>query len=291
MRTLNPPILLAALPPVIASFAVLAIADVSKGVWFIHLLAIALSYLLALTGNRLLHAARSRQIAFSIIFLTLLGIAAPLLSDSSGPDRWVSLGPLNLYMAPLLLPSFLAACSVYARKDDSHEIFVIVAVLSVTLLLAIQPDASQALALSLGSAVAFLKYKSNTLRSGVTIALATLVTAWSFTRPDPLQPVPYVEEVFRLTFGYSLFVGIIVIACAISLVATLWVYSFKGATWLSAVATYYAALFACSIAGITPAPLIGYGSGPILGFGLMTAIMHALASELFPNYGIKGTSE
>ena len=45
-----------------------------------------------------------------------------------------------------------------------------------------------------------------------------------------------------------------------------------GQPWLSAVAAYHAVLFACSIAGLTPAPLIGYGAGPLLGFGLMVAV-------------------
>jgi hypothetical protein len=45
-----------------------------------------------------------------------------------------------------------------------------------------------------------------------------------------------------------------------------------GRPWLSAVAAYYAVLFACSVAGLTPAPLIGYGAGPLLGFGLMVAV-------------------
>ncbi|MFL5555974.1 MAG: hypothetical protein ACJ78D_09285 [Gemmatimonadaceae bacterium] len=44
------------------------------------------------------------------------------------------------------------------------------------------------------------------------------------------------------------------------------------------VAVYYAVLYACSVAGLTPAPLIGYGAGPLLGFGLMVAAA-ALATD------------
>lgn len=44
-----------------------------------------------------------------------------------------------------------------------------------------------------------------------------------------------------------------------------------------AVAAYYAALFACSLADLTPAPLIGYGSGHLLGFGLLAGTVSLLA--------------
>ena len=48
----------------------------------------------------------------------------------------------------------------------------------------------------------------------------------------------------------------------------------KGNAGLSGAAGYYAVLFVGSILGTTPAPLIGYGAGPILGFGLMVAVAH-----------------
>jgi hypothetical protein len=103
------------------------------------------------------------------------------------------------------------------------------------------------------------------------LAFAALATAWAFSHPDPLQPVAHVEGVFALALGHSLFAGAAVIASAAALVVGLHVNSSGGRTWLSAVAVYYAVLFACSVAGLTPAPLIGYGAGPLLGFGLMVA--------------------
>ena len=100
-----------------------------------------------------------------------------------------------------------------------------------------------------------------------------LVTMWAFSLPDPLAPVPHVEEVFALGLGHSLFAGVAVIASAIALIVGLWMQSVSGSFWLSAVAAYYTVLFICSTAGITPAPLVGYGAGPILGFGLMVGLL------------------
>jgi hypothetical protein len=95
--------------------------------------------------------------------------------------------------------------------------------------------------------------------------------------------VPYVEGVFALAFGHSLLAGLAVSASAIALVLGLIRGSLRGAFWLSAVAAYYAVLFACSMAGLTPAPLIGYGAGPFLGFGLLVAVSRWVEAEMQPD--------
>ncbi|MEQ1517170.1 MAG: hypothetical protein ABL931_11855 [Usitatibacteraceae bacterium] len=279
MRPSASHLLLITVPPVAASFAILAMGDVGKGVWMMHLAAICLAGALAFAGNQFLRLARLRAPALAIIILTLVGVAVPLLRDSSGPNRWASLGPLNLYMASLFLPSFVAACSVYSAKRGKHSTIAVAAALGVSTLLAIQPDASQVLALLVGLTVGFLHYRSDKFRSAITLLAIALVTAWSFSRPDPLAPVPHVEGVFALALGYSLLAGLAVIGSAIALVSGLLYYSLKGPLWLSAVAAYYSVLFGCSVAGLTPAPLIGYGAGPLLGFGLLVAVSGSIEAE------------
>ena len=157
------------------------------------------------------------------------------------------------------------------------------ALVGASILLAIQPDASQVLALLAGSAVLFVRYRADSLRSAITLGAIALVTAGAFTRPDPLEPVPYVESVFALALGGSLVAGLAVIASAVIFVACLYAYSLRGAAWLASVAAYYAVLFFCSVAGLTPAPLIGYGAGPLLGFGLMAAVSWWVDPEARPN--------
>src|SRR5205085_9807743 len=97
-------------------------------VWLIHLLAICLACVIAIGGYQFIRLARVPSPAFAIILLTLIGATVPLLRHSPGPSRWVSLGPLNLYLAPLLLPSFFAACAVYVRNRDNCDLLAFVAV-------------------------------------------------------------------------------------------------------------------------------------------------------------------
>lgn len=283
-------LLLIAVPAVAASMAVLAFGVVGRSAWIIQVLAICLACVLAVVGAQLSRRTSVRFPAGPIVFVTLLGIAVPLLSDAPGPERWSPLGPINLYMAPVLLPSFLVACSVWIARGGRSQHFAFTAIVVASVLLAAQPDASQASALLAASAVAVARSPLRSPVSIVALAFAALATAWAFSRPDPLRPVAHVEGVFALALGHSPFAGAAVIASAAALVIGLHVNSSGGRTWLSVVAVYYAVLFACSVAGLTPAPLVGYGAGPVLGFGLMVAAASGLDAKALPNNSFNPTA-
>jgi hypothetical protein len=267
---------LVAVPTVASSAVVLALAAVAKSVWIVQVLAICLACALAVAGAQLSLRTKYRVAPGLIVFLVLLGIAVPLFSGAPTPQRWASLGPIKLYIAPVVLPLFLAACSVWIARGGQYERFAFIAIVSASLLLAAQPDASQVLALLAASAAIVAKLRSRTTTAIAALACTALATAWAFSQPDHLQPVAHVEGVFALALDHSLFVGAAVIASAVILVVGLYVNSSGGSVWLSAIAVYYAVLFLCSVAGLTPAPLIGYGAGPWLGFGLAIAVAGAL---------------
>jgi cell division protein FtsW (lipid II flippase) len=271
MHSSRPHLILLAVPVVVASMAILSLAAVDRRLWTIQLLAVCLACTLAAIGGQIGRRTGAALPARSILVITLLGIAAPLLSHEAGPARWVSLGPLRLYIAPVLLPSFLVACATSIARRGSSEHLAFAAIVCATALLAIQPDASQALALLTAVVITRLQSRTRSAASIAALLLTVLSSAWAFTRPDPLTPVPHVEGVFALSFDHSLLAGTLVVASAIAFVAGLHLSSSVRRSWLSAVAAYYAVLFVCSVAGLTPAPLIGYGAGPLLGFGLLLA--------------------
>ena len=282
MRLSHSQLLLIALPAVAASMAVLAFGAVGRSTWIIQVLAICLACALALVGAKLSRRTNGRFPAGPIIVLSLLGIAVALLGEAPGPERWASLGPIQLYMAPAVLPAFLVTCSVWIARGGRSQHLALTAIAGASVLLAAQPDAAQALALLAAAAVAVARSPSRPPVSIVALAVVALATAWAFSQPDPLQPVAHVEGVFALALRHSLFAGALVIASAAALVVGLHVNSSGGRTWMSVVAAYYAVLFACSVAGLTPAPLIGYGAGPLLGFGLMVAAASGLDAKVLP---------
>ena len=274
MHTSTQALLIVAIAPIAGSLVVLTLADVGMNVWITHLLAISISCSLVFVGSHFSYLGNPKISALAIIILTLLALATTLLGGhASGPERWITVGPIRLYIAPLLLPSFIAACSVFVGKQSKHQLIIFAPILVTALLLAMQPDAAQVLGLTVASTVVVAQRRLGVFRLGVTIFLLAAITIWVFSVPDPLEPVPHVEEVFALALGHSLLAGAAIIVSAVALIVGLWIQSFSGPSWLSAVASYYMVLFLCSSTGITPAPLLGYGAGPIMGFGLMAGLL------------------
>lgn len=261
---------LIALPALAAGFAILAIAGLGTPIRSLHAASIALAAVTAVIGAVVGRFARGRRSAFAIVALALIGLAGTLAEPASGPQRWVSFGFLGLYMAPLLLPALLVAIAALSR-DGGGPAAAFAAIVA-SALLALQPDASQLLALCVALAALVILRRARGAWAWAMIAVPALATVWAFLRPDPLEPVAHVEGVFALAFAHSLPAGLAVAAAALAFLAGLALLARRGPPWLLAVAVYYAVLYACSLAGLTPAPLIGYGAGPVLGYGLLIAV-------------------
>ena len=256
-------VVLAALP-LSASILVLAIAGVGAPVWAMQGLAVALACVVGLLCHRWV----SRVPAAMAIAVALVGLAATLLADATSPRRWLHLGPLLLYAAPTVLPALLLLRHALLGRGRWAQWAADASVVAAGAVLAAQPDASQGLALL--AAVLAADLMTHRARGGMAVGGGlALLAAWAVSRPDPLQPVPHVEGVIALAFAQSWPAGLWVVASVLGWVVGLW--------WVvpGALPAYYAVLLACSVAGLTPAPLIGYGAGPWLGYGLAVALAPA----------------
>jgi cell division protein FtsW (lipid II flippase) len=282
MNPLCRSLLILAAAPILCSFSVLAFAGLGKTAWLTHGAAIFLAYGLAWVLGKINQTSVPRMAVAGAIIFALIGLAIPLLEESVEPRRWVSIGPLKLYVAPVLLPSLIAACAILAGKKGNFLLIALAVVLLATLLLAFQPDASQVLGLLVAAGVVVMQKRLSVLHISAALLPLVLATVWTFSRPDPLVPLPHVEEVFAFAFAHSILAGVITTISALALILGLWISSQKGPDWLLAVAAYYAVLFACSTLGLTPAPLIGYGAGPVLGFGLMVGLLGMLTPKDSP---------
>jgi hypothetical protein len=157
----------------------------------------------------------------------------------SGVHRWIALG-VRFNAAELLLPSALVTL-------DSQ----ILLSFALLVLLALQPDASQAIALAGAMIVTTIASK----RFWLAASLAA-VAALSFLRADTLAPVPEVEGIILL--ATPLQASIAMLALAGTALAPLIVRSYS--------LTIYLALCALAPAlGAFPVPLVGMGVSPILG--------------------------
>lgn len=243
---------------------VCAMSGVALGLWARNLGAWAVGALLA---GALARWAGARAI-YAAAFVGTAGLAATLLSPGlEGVHRWFLVGPLRMNAALLLLPSLVVATAILAARGWWGWLPAIFALV----VLALQPDASQATALALAVCVLAAARPSDPLPlRGAVAAAAVMIAGWTWTRPDPLQPVPEVEEIIQLAAGHSPFLaaaGVLLLGAlaATPLLATRGRAPAGAATAGLAVSALLAGWVIAPALGPFPTPMIGIGLSPILG--------------------------
>jgi cell division protein FtsW (lipid II flippase) len=214
--------------------------------------------------------------------LALAALALTLCSPGLfGVHRWISLGPIRLNAAELLLPAAITACAGLGGRNLARLLVPVAA----AIMLALQPDGSQVAAL-LAAAVALL-ITDGRPRAQRIIALAALLAALvvACARPDPLRPVPEVEGILLIAATVSPALAVLATAAlAGGALAPLVVARSSAPTVVREAATALAALFGVSAAapavGAYPVPLVGMGVSPILGAWLGVGwLMHLTLQE------------
>lgn len=198
---------------------------------------------------------------------------APLwVSTLTGPERWLSVGGVRVYVASALLPALVLA--VARALDSSPTVLRWPWTLMPAALWALsaQPDASQATAFALACALPLARASAGAgIRTLVAATLATGVV-WAWWQPDPLLPVPYVEGVLDLAgaAGPATFVAALAALALPPLMLTRQARASHDRALLS-VAIYYVAIDVLAWRQLTPMPLLGFGAGPIVGYALLAA--------------------
>lgn len=184
-----------------------------------------------------------------------------------GVRRWVALGGVLLHPSSLLVP--LAVWSAAQRLNALST-----AVLATTLVvLAAQPDAAAVLALTLGlSAVAVLDRRERRWAVALTV-LGAACAAWAFTRVDPLPAVDHVETIIPNAFAISPAIGVLAgLAMAALPLAMLWRRR-TSETW--ALAAAWTGFILANLIANYPAPVVGAGASPVLGWLLSIGLAFA----------------
>lgn len=199
---------------------------------------------------------------FAFAFQTGFGVSM------EGMVRWVAVGPVLLHLSSLLLPAFVWA---FARRPANPASFILFA--CTPPLLVLQPDGGAALALALAVASRLLlkTYRGGLDITAVVVALIVAAVAWS--RRDVLPPVAYVEDVVVVAFHALPLVGLLA-GLALILVPAPFVATARAAiksedkAALLALAGLWVGFVLASVFGNYPAPVIGYGASPLLGWGV-----------------------
>lgn len=249
--------------------AVAAASGVPAAVWLRNPISWAVG---AAAAAGLASHAGSRT-AFVVLALAPLGLAASLLNAGlQGVHRWIDAGPLHLNAAQVLLPAAVVALAGQARPWRW-----VIGALIMALLIA-QPDASQATAFG-GALFALIGVSPLTRRARLAGMAATGVAiAASWLRPDPLGPVPEVEEIMRLAAELSPVAAVAAWVALIAAVGSPALMKTPGDRGASRALCAYAVLSALMpLLGPFPVPLVGMAMSPILGLWLGIGLLAARA--------------
>ncbi|MBU1378451.1 MAG: hypothetical protein KKE02_05795 [Alphaproteobacteria bacterium] len=201
-----------------------------------------------------------------------VGLLATLANAGQlGVHRWLDLGPLHINAAQVLLPPAIVACAASSAGRARPWVAAVVMAL-----LVVQPDASQATAFG-GALFALIGVSrlSRPLRAAAMAAVGVAIAA-SWLRPDPLAPVPEVEEIMRLAWAVSPVAAIAAWAALFGAVGSFAFIRTPGAG--SRALCAYAALSALTpLLGPFPVPLVGMAMSPILGLWLGAGLLAAEA--------------
>lgn len=264
---------IASLAAVGAGCAIMSLSGVAPGSWIRNLVAWAVGGALA---AGLLAYGRSRSASLAVLALTTIGLAATLLvPGQQGVHRWLDIGPLHINVAALLLPAGIVALAAVGIWSVAG----LAAAAAMAALLVLQPDASQMTALAAAAAVLFLHAPASRGRGLLASAGAALLAGIAWTRPDPLEPVAQVEQIFSLGFALSPLLAVVAgLALAAASLAPVAVRAGVSAREAGlALAAYFAVAALAPLFGWYPVPLVGLGMSFIVGYWLALGFLCAPA--------------
>lgn len=214
-------------------------------------------------------------LAVMVVFFAGLLMTLGGGGDLEGVRRWIAVGPLMLHPASILLPLVLW---VHASRPASWAGAGVLG--ACALLVAAQPDGATALALLLGL-IAIMATRKITAAGIVPVVCALGAAVWSWTRPDDLPAVAWVEQVAASAGAVSPIAGLLTLVLMLltPLPFLLAAWRAKERSPYLALAGVWIGLVGANLAGNYPAPVLGYGASPVLGWMISLGLAVALLTR------------
>jgi cell division protein FtsW (lipid II flippase) len=204
----------------------------------------------------------------ALIFLSLFS------QGQEGVYRWIQLGPVGLNISMAIAP--LVLYGVYCNLENRPTYSVLISIL-LTILHFLQPDAGQAVATALSIAVIFIlssKTQYFYRIGGILIPLIGAAVTWS--RPDPLQPVPHVEQILNI-MASSGAIAVFGICISMTLLLIPFISEIRKKNSTSVLGmiflVYFVSEFAMTQVRWFPTPILGAGAAPVIGWYLMFSLL------------------
>jgi cell division protein FtsW (lipid II flippase) len=260
----------ASVPAILMSVLVMRASDVPAKTWIQQISCVILSIIVFLWVFFLRNKKNITVLPKIVIAASLLLLTATFLGfGTDSVHRWIGFGPVRLCVSSVVLPSFILA--IYHLLKDKEDIkWVVVPSFVMIGLLCAQPDASQAtaFAVAMGMIWATAQHSQKVLRLGAIILVGIALFSW--TRFDPLLPVPHVEQIYQLALKAGLLYAIPSYICCLLLLVP-FISKSKASM---ALGLYFLTCLIAPLIGAFPVPVFGFGLSPILGY--ISAIVYLI---------------
>lgn len=265
-RPLSPVFLAAPVPALVVGVLTMRMSDVPPSLWMQNVAAWAAGTVLCVVLARPRTSAARPRWAEVAAVLTLAALAAALLAPGvDGVHRWLPLGPVRLHVAAVLLPVLIVALAALSRTRGWWTSALVASAAMLALFL--QPDAAQATAFGAAAVLLLLMKTEGRAARLACLGIVAALGALTWTRRDPLAPVPYVEEIVELAAGLGTVWAVAAVASLLLLPLPFFVAGRGAARPVGiALGAYVAITAAAPLFGSFPVPVMGYGMSPILGY-------------------------
>jgi cell division protein FtsW (lipid II flippase) len=263
---------------ILMSVLVMRVNDVPSKIWMQQILCVILSLVVFLWAffshkQKNIQVSPKQDLPKIVILISLLLLLSTF--SEAGMDsvhRWIGFGPVRLCVSSVMLPSFILA--IYHLLKDKEDIkWVVLPSFMMICILCAQPDAAQATAFAIAMSIIWLtaQHSQKILKLGA--ILLSGIALFSWTRFDPLLPVPHVEQIYQLAFKAGLLYAIpSYIACLLLLVPFI-----SRSKPIIAMGLYFLTCMIAPLIGAFPVPVFGFGLSPILGY--MSALVYLIGLE------------
>ncbi len=211
---------------------------------------------------------KQNPLVFIIISIVVL-VFTFISSGLEGVHRWVSVGPIQLYISVIVMPIIII--NLWSLLQEGKIMIAMISIMCVSVILTLQPDASIMTAFSVSSIILTWNKIKNFFRFLITVFLGGLtVVTWIFL--DELEPVAYVEGIFKLVIDMGI-IGLIlgVISLAVLIIPFLIFPPKKNKIVSICFGIYFIIILISNVFGNFPVPLMGYGISPIIGYFISIA--------------------
>ncbi len=212
-----------------------------------------------------LNMKRSSAYDISILISLLLIILTFISPGMDGVHRWLSIGIINFNVSMIVLPILII--ELWKLLQIKGLSFTIIITIVVSILLSIQPDASQLTGFAIPMMVMLCRKTDKKVLRLLIVGILSILIILSWVFLDNLSPVAYVEGILSLLANMGLIWLILGVFSLAILPVPFILFPPKNLKLPSVcVGLYFIIILISTFCGNFPVPLMGYGVSPIIGY-------------------------